>query len=139
MTEFDLYCRTKSDEVRRALSPVRDMILSALSECGAPDVLESRVHFYLVYHMGSTTVVKLHPDAKGRPVLSFVNGADLKDEQGLLKGRSLVRTIPVRSDAWLEQKREAIVALLRQSHDIMKGRWDSATQMAVLGPDQPSP
>ena len=92
MTEFDIFCQNKSPEGQERLRPVREMILDAL-----PEVQESRVHFYLVYHLGSVAVTKLHLNAKEAPELTFVNGADLDDPANLLKGKSLVRTVKIGS------------------------------------------
>ena len=135
MDEFDLYCTNRPAELRARLEVVHRFIRNALPA----DVQEGRAHFYLIYHLGSTTVVKLHSDAKGVPVLTFVNGSDLDDPAKLLKGKSLSRTIKLASDRWLETHGTALGDLLRQSYAIMQERWDGHTTMRTLGPDQPSP
>lgn len=83
--------------------------------------------------------IKLHSDAKGVPVLTFVNGSDLDDPAKLLKGKSLSRTVKIASGCWLETHGTALGDLLRQSYAIMQERWDGHTSMRTLGPDQASP
>lgn len=134
MSEFDIYCQTKSGEDRAKLTPVRDAILHA-----APAVSESRVHFYLVYHLGPITVVKLDLGPGGKPRLSFVNGSELDDPDGLLKGKGMVRTISIPSENWLEDHHAAITDLVAQSFRIMQSRWDGTGALRGLSPDQPSP
>ncbi len=135
MNEFDIYCASKPADVRARLEGAHRLIRGSLPD----DVEEGRAHFYLIYHLGSTVVVKLHDDAKGMPTLTFVNGCDLDDPDKLLKGKSLSRTVRIASDRWLDTHRAALVDLLRQSYAIMRERWDGHTVMRVLRPDQPSP
>jgi hypothetical protein len=123
VNEFDLYCHNKSADGRRRLAQVRDLILG-----NVPQVEEGRVHFYLVYHLGSGTVAKLHLDAKEQPNVTFVVGSELADPSKLLKGSSLVRTVKVTSDAYLSKHHDAIADLVRQAFEI-----------TTLRPDQPSP
>jgi hypothetical protein len=137
MTDFDIYCRNKSPEDRMSLLPIRDLILSISPELG-----EFRAHFYLVYHIGSVVVVKLHLNAKQQPQLTFLNGSDLVDERKLLKGKSLSRQVTISGPAYFEKNKDFIRDLLVQSFELMKSRWDGVSQIAErdkLRPDQPSP
>lgn len=137
MTEFDIYCSNKSPEDRERLSPVRELILSI-----APNLSESRVHFYLVYHLGPIPVVKLDIGPKEQPRLSFTNGSELLDTGKLLKGKSLVRTLQITNQSYLDKNESLLRDLLTQSYEIVNSRWDGVSHMLErdrLRPDQPSP
>ncbi|CDZ42287.1 Hypothetical protein NGAL_HAMBI1146_50530 [Neorhizobium galegae bv. officinalis] len=132
--EFGLYCHGKAMEARERLTPVRQLILDTV-----PDVSEGRVHFYLVYYFGGGAVAKLHLDAKQQVNITFVTGEDLADPSKLLKGSSVVRTIKVTSDAFLEKHRSAIADLLGQSFTLISQRFEGSETFVTLRPDQPSP
>ncbi|MBX5166787.1 MULTISPECIES: DUF1801 domain-containing protein [unclassified Rhizobium] len=132
--EFDLYCHGKPVDARERLAPVRKLILDAL-----PDVSEGRVHFYLVYYFGGGAVAKLHLDAKQQVNITFVTGEDLADPSRLLRGSSIVRTIKITSDAFLEKNRSAIADLLRQSFTLIRQRFDGSGTFVTLRADQSSP
>ncbi|CAH2395488.1 hypothetical protein MES4922_120189 [Mesorhizobium ventifaucium] len=80
VNEFDLFCQNKSDEGRKRLARVRDLILSS-----APQVEEGRVHFFLVYHLGGGAVAKLHLDAREQPNITFAVGSELTDPSSYLR------------------------------------------------------
>ncbi|MGO7029046.1 DUF1801 domain-containing protein [Rhizobium johnstonii] len=132
--EFDLYCHGKPTDARERLAAVRKLILDAV-----PQVSEGRVHFYLVYYFGGGAVAKLHLDAKQQVNITFVTGEDLADPSRLLKGSSIVRTVKITSDVFLEENRAAIADLVRQSFTLVSERFDGSGTFVTLRADQPSP
>ncbi|MHB2267600.1 hypothetical protein [Aliihoeflea sp. PC F10.4] len=134
MDEFEIYCANKSAQERDALGPVRDLIRQTL-----PDLTEGRVHFYLAHFIGSLPVVKLHVDAKGQANMTFATGSELNDPANLLAGKSLSRTVKVKSAAYLEKHRDGIADLLSQAYTLLKSRDAGSGPPRVLRPDQPSP
>lgn len=134
MTEFDIYCSNKTDEIRARLLPVRTLIMNAGS-----DITESRVHFYLVYHIGALIVAKLDNGPKDLPRITFVGASELEDPNRLLNGKGPLRTISVKSETWFADHEAEITALVEQSYAKTEGRPERDLPMRTLRPDQPSP
>ncbi len=71
--------------------------------------------------------------------MTFATGSELNDPGKILKGKSLSRTIKIKSAAYLDKHRAGIADLLTEAYALRKSRDNGSGPPRVLGPDQPSP